>query len=195
MALFRTNLATPRHIRRAQRLLLWSLIPIILWASGDQKLPARNGVSPYSASYESSAAGLTRLKGSVRSELIRLQGETGLTIGWYEHDGPEIVRFDKRIVLRSRSLAGQMIGGGTISRDGTQIALTLHNEAGQVSTLGIIQADGSNLREFRNVERLSPRGWSYDMSRLAMVVISGDQSRLSLKVLDLGSKSLTDIAY
>lgn len=130
----------------------------------------------------------------VRAELARMQSQAGLTIGWYEHEGPEIVKFDERIVLRGRRLAGQDIGGGSISRDGTQIALILHNEAGQVSTLGIIQADGSNLREFSNVERPGPRGWSYDMSRLAMVVQSADQSSLSLKVLDLGSKSVADIA-
>lgn len=142
----------------------------------------------------SGASALTQQNGSVRSELIRRQTETGLTIGWYEHDGREIVKFDKRSVLRGRALSGQSVGDGTISRDGTQIALQLHYTAGQISTLGIIQADGSKLREFRNVERLSPRGWSYDLSQLAMVVLSADQSSLSLKVLDLGSESVTDIA-
>jgi hypothetical protein len=131
---------------------------------------------------------------SVRDELVKQQGETGLTIAWYENDGPEIVKFDKRAVLRGRGLPGQSVGDGTISRDGTQIALQLHYAAGQISTLGIIRADGSNLREFSNVERLSPRGWSYDMSRLAVLVINAQQSRLSLNVLDLGSESVTDVA-
>jgi hypothetical protein len=141
------------------------------------------------------AKGLTRPKGSVRSELIRRQAETGLTIGWYEHDGPEIVKFEKRIVLRGNRLPGQTVGGGTISRDGTQIALILHSTAGQVPILGVVQSDGSNLREFSSVERAGPRGWSNDMSRLAMVVLNADQSSLSLKVLDLeSSASVMDIA-
>src|ERR1700693_7480 len=131
-------------------------------------------------------------KSGVRAELARMQSQDGLTIGWYEHDGPKIVKFDKRAVLRGRRLTGQIVGGGIIGRDGTQVALILHDAAGQVSTLGIIQADGSNLREFLNVERPGPRGWSYDMSRLAMIVLNAQQSKVSLKVLDLGSKSVTD---
>ena len=130
----------------------------------------------------------------VRAELARMQSQDGLTIGWYEHDGPEIVKFDKRAVLRGQPLTGQIVGGGIISRDGTQFALVLHNTAGQVPTLGIIQADGSDLLEFSDVKRPGPRGWSYDMSRLAMVVVSGDQSRFNLEVLDLRSKSVSDIA-
>jgi WD40-like Beta Propeller Repeat len=190
----RTKIATARQSRRVQHLLCWACIPIVLCAAGLQNVAARNSVSPFLASYGSSTVGLTKPNGSVRSELVRLQAQTGLTIGWYEHDGPEIVKFGKRIVLRGRSLPGQSVGDGTISRDGTQIALQLHYTAGQISTVGIIQADGSNLREFPNVEMAGPRGWSYDMSQLAMVVLNRQQSRLSVNVLDLDSKSVADIA-
>ncbi|MGH9699923.1 MAG: TolB family protein [Candidatus Acidiferrales bacterium] len=130
----------------------------------------------------------------VRAELVQMQATDGLTIGWLEHDGPVIVKFDKRAVIRGRLLPGQSVGGGTISRDGSQIALMLHDAPFQVPILGIVRADGSDLREFSNLEGAGPRGWSYDMSRLAMTVLNARQTRLSLEVLDLASKSVTDIA-
>lgn len=130
----------------------------------------------------------------VRAELERMQEHDGLTIAWYDHDGPEIVNFRKRAIFQGGRPAGQSAGAGSISRDGTQIALALHYAAGQVPTLGTMHADGSNLREFSNVESFGTMGWSYDMTRLAGIALDRRTQRLSLKVVDLGSGSLSEVS-
>jgi hypothetical protein len=136
----------------------------------------------------------TESKGGVRAELLQLQAKDGLTIGWLEHNGPQIVKFDKRSVIRGGRLTDQFVGRGAISPDGTQIAVTSHRATGHVLPLGIIQPDDANLRQFANMEKSVPTGWSYDMSRLAILVLDTQQSRLSLEDLDWGSQSVTRIA-
>lgn len=135
------------------------------------------------------------LNGGVRAELIGMQASDGLTIGWYEHDGPRIVKFDTRSVLRGRSLAGQTAGAGVFSRDGTQIALQLGRPTKDPPlTLGIMNADNSDLREFVNVARPGLMCWSYDTKHVAVVTVSKDTYTANLMVLDLESRLVRDIA-
>jgi hypothetical protein len=91
----RTKIATAGQSRRVQYLLCWTCIPIVLCAAGLQNVAARNGVGLYSALHVSGAA---RPKGSVRSELIRRQAETGLTFAWI-HEGVKAVSFKERAVM------------------------------------------------------------------------------------------------
>jgi Tol biopolymer transport system component len=129
-------------------------------------------------------------KESVRAELTRKQAQDGLTIVWYEAHGPEIVKFKKREVDRNNSLAKEFAGSGTISPDGTEIAFQLLKGN---AVLGIMKADNSDLREFPNVVRPGQFCWSHDMSQIAMATAINETS-VSLKVLDLESKSVKVIA-
>lgn len=131
----------------------------------------------------------------VLAELARMQANEGLAIAWYEHDGPRIVKFDTRSVLRGRSLVGRIAGAGVFSRDGTQIALQLDRPTEEPPlSLGIMNADNSDLREFLNVARPGLMCWSYDMKHVAVVTVNKDGSTTNLKVLDLESRSVRNIA-
>ena len=133
--------------------------------------------------------------GAVRAELIRMQEQDGLTIAWYDPHGPEIVEFDRRVILRGKSLGGQTAGVGTFSRDGTQIALQLGRPTQDPPlVLGIMKTDNSDLREYLNVARPGQMCWSNSMANIATLVVSKDGQAINLKVLDLESKSVRDIA-
>jgi WD40-like Beta Propeller Repeat len=92
----RTKIATASQSSRVQHLLCWASIPIVLCAASLQDVAARNGVGHYSPLHVSEAA--TRPKGSVRSELIRQQAQTGLTFAWI-HEGVKVVSFKERAVV------------------------------------------------------------------------------------------------
>jgi dipeptidyl aminopeptidase/acylaminoacyl peptidase len=134
-------------------------------------------------------------KGGVRAELIRMQAQDGLTIAWYDPHGLEIVKFDKRTVLQGKNVRVQFAGGGTISRDGTQIAFQLRRPTKDPAlTLGIMKADNTDLREFLNVVSPGQMCWSNDMAYVAMLTVIKNMPSFSLKVLDLESQSVRDIA-
>ena len=132
--------------------------------------------------------------GAVRTELIRMQEQDGLTLAWYDPHGPEIVKFDSRTILRGKNLAGQNAGTGTFSRDGTQIALQLGRPTQDPPLiLGIMKPNNSDLREYVSVARLGPICWSNNMANIATLVVTKDRQTFNLKVLDIDSKSVRDI--
>jgi len=123
---------------------------------------------------------------SVRAELVRMQAKAGLTIGWYDPHGPEIVNFTKRKVVGNNILKKEFAGVGTITPDGTEIAFQVIK---YTAILGIMNADNSDVREFPSVVRPGQFCWSRDTSQIAMATAIDDKS-VSLKVLDLESKSV-----
>ena len=94
-------------------------------------------------------AGLTKPKGSVRSELIRLQAETGLTLA-SEQQGIYVVLFDKRSLIHGARLFSCLLSG-VVSRDGTEVATRCFLANKLTYMLGIVHSDGSSLREYPEV--------------------------------------------
>ncbi len=115
----RTKVETDSQPIRVQRLLCWACIPIVLCAASLQNVAARDGVGLYPALHLSGAA--TRPKGSVRSELIREQAETGLTFAWI-HDGVKVVSFKKRSVIPVQGFLDAFRPDGFSFRDYPQVA-------------------------------------------------------------------------
>jgi WD40 repeat protein len=183
----RTKIATVRQSRRVQHSLCWACIPIVLCAAGLQNVAARNGVGLCSAFHMSGAA--ARPKGSVRSELIRRQAETGLTLA-SEQQGIYVVLFDKPSLIHGARLFS-CLSSGVVSRDGTEVAARCFLANRLTYMLGIVRSDGSSLREYPEV---IPRDicWSYDKSKLAMTVVRRGSPDAKLVVMDLGTEVITE---
>jgi WD40 repeat protein len=114
---------------------------------------------------------------SARGELVQLQKQYGLTLGFVDDHGRiSILNLKKRdFVARSREAGAY---SGRIARDGKLAALRDEREP---FTLAIVRLDGTTLKKYSGV-RGFPVCWSYDSSRL-MLVTSGFQ----LQVMDVAS--------
>src|ERR1700721_369786 len=103
------------------------------------------------------------------TELIRLEGETGLAISFYEN-GLGVVSFHNRASYDMGKLG---ISGGTVSPSGAQVAVDSSNweDASRVHGmfLDVVATDGSGHHEYREVDG-SGACWSSDESKLAMIV-------------------------
>ena len=183
----RTKIATASQCSRVQHLLYWASIPIVLCAVGLQNVAARNGVGVHSALHLSGTA--TKPKGSVRSELIRQQAQTGLTLAT-EEGGIYVVLFDNRSLIHGARLFS-CLSSGVVSRDGTEVATRCFLANRLMYMLGIVRSDGSSLREYPEV---IPRDicWSYDKSKLAMTVVRRGSPDAELVVMDLGTEVVTE---
>lgn len=124
---------------------------------------------------------------SVRSELARLQTDFGLTLALYEN-GLDILSFEGRSLDHRRSLPGAE-GIGALSRDGTELALQITQG---VPFLRIVRPDGSDVLDFDEIGLPLEMCWSYDKSKLALVV-QKTRPDTSLIILDLRSKSIKEI--
>jgi WD40 repeat protein len=114
-------------------------------------------------------------KQSVRAELIQLQSQSGLTLISFEGAGPDgpvyIVAFASRS-LPERQLLQEEIGGvRAITSDGTIIAFE-HRRKEEFpryrTFLGVIRRDGSDLREYPDLDEPYDLCWSPDRSILAL---------------------------
>ncbi|MGB8523619.1 MAG: hypothetical protein WCD43_11685 [Candidatus Acidiferrales bacterium] len=123
----------------------------------------------------------------MRSELARLQTDFGLTLASYE-SGLEILSFKGRSLDRQRSLPGAE-GIGALPRDGTELALQITQG---IPFLRIVRLDGSDGRDFDEIGLPLEMCWSYDKSKLALVV-QKTRPDSSLIILDLRSKSIKEI--
>jgi Tol biopolymer transport system component len=123
--------------------------------------------------------------GSVRSDLVKLQLATGLTVAWYEGQ-LNSVAFDNRSIRQRNSISGTEHETGTISPDGHKLAVDFH--AGAFSTrqvsLGIVDLDGANRQDFPAISG-SDMCWSRDNSKLAMTFY--EKPSANLGILDLSS--------
>jgi Tol biopolymer transport system component len=146
-------------------------------------------------------------KENVRAELSRLQNQGGLTLISFEgagNDGPVyIVAFANRSLPDRKLLGKDNPGVLAISPDGTEIAIRLHRNTGKTFTtrtgnefpiyesyLGIVRQDGSNLREYSDLDEPQDVCWSPDGSALALDVKNlkqGKDAARGLQVLNLGT--------
>ena len=126
----------------------------------------------------------------MRAELAQLQARNGLAIASYEHS---LVDFQKRKAFRWQPVPSYLAGGGTVSADGTEIALQLLKRGQQ---FGIVQTDNRSLREFSDLASPGQMCWSHEMVYIAMAAGTGvfGQPASRLKVLHIESKSVRDVA-
>ena len=130
---------------------------------------------------------------SVRSELARLQKQTGLTLAFYENS-VQVVSFKKgRMLYRKDLLVSNESGsGGEVSPDGTQIAIGLKDPSPSRMAfdyyLGVVRYDGSAVREFPEITPIE-MCWSHDQSKIAITAYNHSPN-VSLVIFDLGSKMI-----
>jgi Tol biopolymer transport system component len=132
----------------------------------------------------------------VRTELVRQQKQSGLTLASY-YRGVETIAFADRSLSKGSELqSGRGAGEGAISRDGTQIALDI-DSLGHASALAIVRSDGSGLREYPEITASYGMCWSYDKSKLAMSVQNLKRGTTppndSLIVFDVASRARQDV--
>lgn len=130
----------------------------------------------------------------VRAELAQMQARDGLTIAEYEHS-LQIVDFEKRKAFRWEPFPSYLAGGGTMTRDGTQIAFQLSRSRQPSLILGIIKADNSNVREFSDVVSPGQMCWSNDMAHLAMGTVDVTTTTFRLTVLDIETNSVETLLH
>jgi WD40 repeat protein len=124
----------------------------------------------------------------VRAELSRLQKQTGLSLAYFDETLDTIVFEDRSVVPEKKpSLPGKPVEG-SVSPDGVEVALSYWDPRYDTK-LGIIQRDGTNLREITNCGGGYDFCWSHDKSRLAMVV----QNPQRLVILNLGSGETREV--
>lgn len=127
---------------------------------------------------------------SVRTELIRAQKQTGLSLASLGF-GLKVVLFDKRTLVQIPTGTRLALVRGNISGDGTVMIVSLFSPIASDS-LELLKANGSEMRELplahaddvpNHVQSLC---WSNDKSRLALGVHRGSPE-VKLEVLNLGS--------
>ncbi len=130
-------------------------------------------------------------KENLHAELIRLQNQSGLSLVSFEGAGRNgnlyVVAFATRSLSEKRLLKDENVGEGAISSDGTKIAFELRR---QTSHLGVVRQDGSNLKEYPDLDDPYNPCWSFDKSALALNVKNsklGKDTARGLQVLNLGS--------
>lgn len=149
-------------------------------------------------------------KESIRAELTRLQKQGGLSLVSFEGGGRSgnlsIVLFANRSFSERHLLKNENVGEGSISLDGTEIAFELWRKTGQKlsaptgkeypeyrSYLGIVRQDGSDLREYPDLDKPYNSCWSFDKSALALSVKDlkhGKDASYGLQILNLGSGTI-----
>jgi hypothetical protein len=131
---------------------------------------------------------------SVRSELARLQEQTGLSLATVENRGIWVVVFSQRSLVKAKDLHG---GLGMVSPDGTEVAFAAGLAMpGRPPRLGVSRTDGGDFREYPNV--LAPANnamcWSYDKSKLVIGSMNTGSLSGSLQLVDVGSGLAREIA-
>jgi Tol biopolymer transport system component len=142
-------------------------------------------------------------KESVRTELIQLQNQNGLTLISFEGSGPDgpvyIVAFASRSLHEKQLLKGKNGGVRAIFSDGAGIAFEgrRKTEPARYRTyLGIIRRDGSELREYPDLDEPYDLCWSPDASILALTVKNlkqGKDAARELQVLNLRTGSIEEV--
>lgn len=123
---------------------------------------------------------------SARAELEKLQRQSGLSIGIFSYKGIGLLLFRESSFAFRKLLFDGNSTNGTVSRDGTEIALL--QPMSKPSSVVVVHPDGSDLRDYTGIPRPAPMCWSYDNSKL-VVGIAGGQ----IRVLDLKSRLIQQI--
>src|SRR5271156_1992565 len=130
-------------------------------------------VFPTSSHFTFNVSAQAPQKGNVRTELIRLQAQEGLTLAYF-YRGISFVNFTDRSEPPANESFVEGNGvklGGSVSRDGNDMAfdIALHTNTKEDS-LGIMSRDGSAFRGFPSITAPNEICWSYDKSHLAISI-------------------------
>ena len=143
--------------------------------------------------------GWSKDKEGVRAQLAKLQEETGTTVAGFDVGHLSTVKFANR-TWNSTDPAGPAgkAQDGMVSPDGSEIAFVWrHTSPFNDSTLGIVQRDGSNLQEFKQVGEAGKICWSPDRSKLALKAQVGPPGARprpwKLIILDLESGATQEV--
>jgi len=130
----------------------------------------------------------TTAKEPVRTELIRLQKDTGLTLASF-YRSLETVLFADRSMSAGKEVLAAMAGDGAITRDGMDVAVNLFPHG-----FGVVHNDGSDFRGYSEVSAAYELCWSYDKSKLAMNVQNLKRGTTppndNLQIFNLSSKEI-----
>ncbi len=129
---------------------------------------------------------------SVRAELARLQGQTGLSLITVENRSILVVDFSRRSVVKVRNLTG---GIGAISPDGTMIAFVADSPA-MSDNLAVSGIEGSDFRVYRNVRMPANNCicWSPDNSKMVIGSMNIGFQGETLRLLEVSSGAVAEIA-
>jgi len=142
---------------------------------------------------------------SVRAELARLQEQTGLSLVWVAEGAVQVALFSHRAMVEPNGLPVRTnslpdgAGPGKMSPDGTEVAFGFRPGRSGPVRLGISRTDGSELREYPNLQYQKvweDKCWSYDKSMLATRVLKmeGAQDRSpSLHLVNVSSGETQEI--
>ncbi len=141
---------------------------IILFSYFSNVTGGNGGIAAFALRFNAprfSLAGSMGPRESVRAELARLQKQTGLSLVLID-DSIGVLILSRHPRTKDIKLPGGG-EGGEISRDGTEFAFIPSRGIG--SHLAISRIDGTDLREYSNIETAAGgMCWSYDKSRLAL---------------------------
>lgn len=130
----------------------------------------------------------TTAKEPVRTELIRLQKDTGLTLASFDRS-VETVMFADRSMSTGNEVLAAMVDDGAITRDGMDVAVNLFRRG-----FGVVHTDGSDFRGYSEVSAAYDLCWSYDKSKLAMNVQNLKRGTSppndNLQIFNLSSKEI-----
>jgi len=172
-------------------------------ANANQHVTTALDLEPVSS--ERGLAGEPWPEESVRAELTRLQEQTGLSLVWVADGAVQVVLFSHRPMLEANGLPVRAnslpdgAGPGKMSPDGTEVAFGFRPGRSGPVRLGISRTDGSELREYPNLQYekvWEDKCWSYDKSMLATRVgkMEGAQDRNpSLHLLNVSSGETQEI--
>lgn len=131
---------------------------------------------------------------SVRDELARLQGQTGLHLAWYV-DGLQTLEFAGRTATPKGALATP--GNGLLSPDGAEVAMP---SPGPIMNypdhLAITKSDATEVHDYQEMHQAVAMCWSHGESKLVVQVEVPDARPLlyNLVIFDLHSKEAVVVA-
>jgi dipeptidyl aminopeptidase/acylaminoacyl peptidase len=147
---------------------------------------------------------------SVRSELTRLQDTRGYRLVSVRDNQIVTLLFPKPGTKVSKTFSDKgNAATGTVSPDGTRIAVTLCQEPGLTHptpyqtdcpggfVLAILRTDGSELKTYPGLEDASFACWSHDMSKLVLTASDRRTNRyanLDLQILDIATERTEVVA-
>jgi hypothetical protein len=138
------------------------------------------------------AAGLLAQE-PVRQELVRQQGQTGLTLASFYRDLTTVNFAERSAEGKKIQVSNGLPVEGALSSDGKYVALRLSFDHPYRTYLGITRQDGGELKEYPDVLTPSDLCWSYDKSKIALNAALRRQIHGELLVVELDSKVTQEI--
>jgi WD40 repeat protein len=130
----------------------------------------------------------------IRLQLQRQQQQQGLTLASFYSGKLNTLNFASRSSeLKEVNVNNMLLGEGTISHDGEEIAFSLLINRPYHKYLATVRSDGSGLREYPDVVSPSSFCWSKDKSKLALNAAVRRQIHGELVIVELDSKATREL--